>query len=134
MSRHSSLLSSSPPSALIELIRRTLNLSYVDLCDMHLTKTHNSGTAIYLWEVKQGRLYKNVMHNLCTVLLNLRLRRMHEVEAGSEWMSRAKDQGQSEENENEEDKKRYLAFCTGLQRLDSAILQVDETLMIFSDL
>ena len=101
---------------------------------MHLTKTHNSGTAIYLWEVKQDRLYKNVMHNLCTVLLNLRLRRMHEVEAGSEWMSRAKDQGQSEENENEEDKKRYLAFCAGLQRLDSAILQVDETLMIFSDL
>ena len=99
---------------------------------MHLTKTHNSGTAIYLWNVIPSRLSKSVVDNICMALLNLRLRRQHEVEVGKDWMDRAKDA--NDENNSEEDKKKYQAFCKGLERLDSACLQLDETLMVLLDL
>jgi len=56
-----------------------------------------------------------------------------EVEVGKDWMDRAKEAGATEENVHEEDKKKYHAFCMGLERLDCACLQLDETLMILKD-
>jgi DNA-directed RNA polymerase III subunit RPC3 len=115
-----------------EILHRLHRERYICLSDMHLTKTHNSGTAIYLWNVIPSRLSKSVVDNICTALLNLRLRRQHEVEVGKDWMDRAKDA--NDENNSEEDKKKYQAFCKGLERLDSACLQLDETLMVLLDL
>ena len=116
-----------------EMLHRLHRDKYINLFDMHQTKTHNTGTAIFLWNVVPSRLYKTVINNICTALLNLRLRRQHEVEVGKDWMDRAKEAGATEENESEEDKKKYTAFCKGLERLDCACLQLDETLMILKD-
>ncbi|KAK1743304.1 DNA-directed RNA polymerase III subunit RPC3 [Skeletonema marinoi] len=115
-----------------EALHRLHRENYICLSDMHLTKTHNSGTAIYLWNVIPSRLKKTVINNVSTAILNLRLRRQHEVEVGKDWMDRAKDA--TDENDNEEDKKKYQAFCKGLERLDSACLQLDETMMVLKDL
>lgn len=116
-----------------EVMHRLHRDKYINLMDMHMTKTHNSGTAIYLWDVMPSRLLKTVKNNVCTALLNLRLRRQHEVEVGKDWMDRAKEAGATEENVHEEDKKKYHAFCKGLERLDCACLQLDETLMVLKD-
>ena len=116
-----------------EILHRLHRDSYIDLADMHVTKTHNTGTAIFLWDVIPSRLRKTVINNTCTALLNLRLRRQHEVEVGRVWMNRAKDAGSAEENVHEGDKKKYHAFCKGLERLDCACLQLDETLMVLND-
>lgn len=116
-----------------EIMHRLHRDKYLNLFDMHMTKTHNTGTAIFLWDVIPSRLLKTVVNNICTALLNLRLRRQHEVEVGKEWMDRAKDAGATEENVHEEDKKKYHAFCKGLERLDCACLQLDETLMVLKD-
>ncbi|KAL7462540.1 hypothetical protein ACHAXS_002923 [Conticribra weissflogii] len=116
-----------------EILHRLHREKYINLFDMHMTKTHNSATAIYLWHVIPARLLKTVVNNVCIALLNLRLRRQHEVEVGKEWMDRAKEAGTTEENAHEEDKKKYHAFCKGLERLDNACLQLDETLMVLKD-
>ncbi|KAL7542263.1 hypothetical protein ACHAWF_007130 [Thalassiosira exigua] len=116
-----------------EQLHRLHKDGYVDLFDMHVTKTHNTGTAIYLWDVMPERLARTVADNVCEATLNLRLRRQHEVEVGKEWMDRAREAGAAEENVHEEDKKKYHAFCKGLERLDCALLQLDETLMVLKD-
>jgi DNA-directed RNA polymerase III subunit RPC3 len=63
----------------------------------------------------------------------MRLRRQHEVDVGKEWIERAKEAGSTDVNENEIDKTNYNKFCQGLERLDNAILQLDETLMALVD-
>lgn len=117
-----------------EILHRLHRDKYVNLFDMHLTKTHNSGTAIYLWHVINDRLLRAVINDVHLAILHLRLRRQHEVEVGKDWMDRAKEAGATEENAHEQDKKRYHKFCKGLERLDCALLQLDETLMVLKDL
>ncbi len=70
---------------------------YVDLFDMHMTKTHNTGTDIFLWDVIPPFLSKAVFNNICTVLLNLHLRRQHVVDVGKDWIDRVKELGDTEE-------------------------------------
>ncbi len=88
---------------------------------------------IYLWSISKGRILRTVTNNATTALLHLRLRRQHEVEVGKEWIERAKEAGVTDENENEVDKANYAKFCQGLERLDCALLQLDETLMVLKD-
>ncbi|KAL3805546.1 hypothetical protein ACHAW5_005607 [Stephanodiscus triporus] len=116
-----------------EVLHRLHRDRYVDLFDMHMTKTHNTGTAIFLWDVIPSRLSKTVIDNVGTALLNLRLRRQHEVEVGKDWMDRAKESGATEENFHEGDKRKFHKFCMGLDRLDRACLSLDETLMVLKD-
>jgi DNA-directed RNA polymerase III subunit RPC3 len=117
-----------------EILHRLHRDKYVNLFDMHMTKTHNSGTAIYLWHVIDDRLLHAVINDVHLAILHLRLRRQHEVEVGKDWMDRAKEAGATEENAHDNDKKRYHKFCKGLERLDCALLQLDETLMVLKDL
>lgn len=117
-----------------EILHRLHRDKYVNLFDMHMTKTHNSGTAIYLWHVIDERLLKAMVNDVHLAILHLRLRRQHEVEVGKDWMDRAKEAGATEENAHDQDKKRYHKFCKGLERLDCALLQLDETLMVLKDL
>ena len=116
-----------------EVLHRLHRDRYVDLFDMHMTKTHNTGTAIFLWDVVPSRLSVAVANNVCTALLNLRLRRQHEVKVGKDWMDRAKEAGGTEENFHEVDMRKYHAFCMSLNRLDRACLMLDETLMLLKD-
>ncbi|KAL7516238.1 hypothetical protein ACHAWX_001273 [Stephanocyclus meneghinianus] len=115
-----------------EILHRLHRDKYINLFDMHMTKTHNSATAIYLWHVIQDRLMQAVLNDVYLAIFHLRLRRQHEVEVGKDWMDRAKDD--NDENAHEQDKRRYHQFCKGLERLDCACLQLDETLMVLKDL
>ena len=117
-----------------EILHRLHRDKYVNLFDMHMTKTHNSGTAIYLWHVIDDQLLQAVVNDVNLAILNLRLRRQHEVEVGKDWMDRAKEAGATEENAHEQDQKRYQKFCKGLERLDCTLLQLDETLMVLKDI
>eukprot|EP00804_Cyclotella_cryptica_P007865 CCRYP_001428-RA/>CCRYP_001428-RA protein AED:0.45 eAED:0.45 QI:0/-1/0/1/-1/1/1/0/131 len=109
-----------------EILHRLHYGKYVNLFDMHMTKAHNSATAIYLWCVIQDRLLEVVLNNVYLAIFHLLLQRQHEVEVGKDWMDGAKETGVREENAHEEDKRRY--------RLDCACLQLDKTLMFLKDL
>lgn len=77
-------------------------------------------------------MLRHVTDHVCTALLNMRLRKQHEVEVGKDWIERQKE-GTTDENENETDKMNYERFCHGLERLDNAALQLDETLMVLRE-
>jgi hypothetical protein len=55
------------------------------------------------------------------------------VEQGKDWIERAKFAGDTDENYSEMDKINYNKFCQGLERIDNACLQLDETLMILKE-
>lgn len=63
--------------------------------------------------------------------MNLRLRRQHMVQEGRTYIERAQ-QG-TDENENETDKLNVQKFTLGLERLDVALQQLDETFMVLAD-
>ena len=88
---------------------------------------------IYLWGYSRPRGTRATAENVCTALYNMRLRRQHEVEVGKDWIERAKEAGAIDENENEVDKLMFSRFCQGLERLDNAAIQLDETLMVLKD-
>ena len=52
---------------------------------------------------------------------------------GKEWIERAQQAGDTEENDHETDRINYQRFCVGLERLDNAAFQLDETLMVLRD-
>lgn len=106
---------------------------YIDLFNINQGKSHNPNSMFYLWTLTKPRTLRKVTDNVCSALCNIRLRRQHEVEVGKDWIERAKEAGAADENENEADKLNYTRFCLGLERLDSAALQLDETLMVLMD-
>ncbi|KAL3795518.1 hypothetical protein HJC23_009231 [Cyclotella cryptica] len=77
-----------------EILHRLHRDKYVNLFDMHMTKTHNSATAIYLWHVIQDRLLEAVINDVYLAIFHLWLRRQHEVEVGKDWMVGPKRLGQ----------------------------------------
>ncbi len=85
---------------------------------MHMTKTHNTGTAIFLGDVIPSCLLKAAFNKVCMALLNLCLRRQHKVGVGKDWMDRAKELGATEENFHEADMRKFQKFCMGLDKLD----------------
>lgn len=78
-------------------------------------------------------MFQTVITYVATAYLNLRLRRQHEMAVGKDWIERAKEAGALDENDHEEDKLNYQKFCEGLLRLDSSLLQLDETMMVLRD-
>ena len=88
---------------------------------------------VFLWNVDRKNVLKVARDNVCLAMTNLRLRRQHEVAVGKEWIERAKEAGETDENEHADDKNNYNKFCQGLERLDSALMQLDETLMPLFD-
>jgi hypothetical protein len=95
---------------------------------------HNPATAIYLWSVHKDRLLSNVTQDVAMSCWNIRLRRQHESQIiGKDWIERAQQAHEMDENEHERDKINSLKFCAGLERLDVALQQLDETLMVLCD-
>jgi len=88
---------------------------------------------IFLWSIDANNTIKVARDNVCRALTNIRLRRQHEVEVGKDWIERAKEAGETDENDHEGDKHNYNKFCQGLERLDNAAVQLDETLMVLYD-
>ena len=116
-----------------EVLHSLYRHNYISLLSLPTSKQHNYATIIYLWCVSNARSLKTVRENVNRALTNIRLRRQHEVDVGKEWIERAKEAGLTDENENEHDKSNYNKFCQGLERLDNAILHLDETLMVLID-
>lgn len=116
-----------------EKLHRLYRDNYVELFNINIGKQHNPSSMIYLWTFSKSKVARVVSENVCTALCNMRLRRQHEEEVGRDFIERAKDGGATDENEHEADKKEYNQFCKGLERLDNAILQLDETLMVLKD-
>mmetsp|Transcript_44439 Transcript_44439/g.49588 ORF Transcript_44439/g.49588 Transcript_44439/m.49588 type:complete len:629 (+) Transcript_44439:68-1954(+) len=116
-----------------ELLHLLYRDNYIDLFNVNQGKQHNPSSMIYLWEYSRSRCTRNAANNVCTALCNMRLRRQHEVEVGKDWIERAKEAEATDENENEVDKLMFSRFCQGLERLDNAAIQLDETLMVLKD-
>ncbi len=76
-----------------EVLHRLHWDQHVDLFDINMTKTRNTGTAIFFGDVIPSCLSTAVINNFCTALLNLHLRRQHKVEVSKDWMGRAKISG-----------------------------------------
>jgi len=110
---------------------------YIDLFQLsasHSSKQfYNPSTSMYLWCVHEDRLRRKVVDDVLTASRNLRLRRQHESEVvGREWIERAR-QTFDDENEDESDKMNQQKFELGLERIDVALQQLDETLLVLTD-
>jgi DNA-directed RNA polymerase III subunit RPC3 len=116
-----------------EVLHRLYRDNYISLFNINQGKQHNPASMFYLWSTSRAKSLRNATDSVLTALLNIRLRRQHEVEIGKDWIERAKEAGATDENENEADKLNYARFCEGLERLDTAALQLDETLMVLKD-
>jgi len=116
-----------------ELLHRLYRDNYIQLFNLNQGKQHNPSSMIYLWGYSRPRGTRTAAEYVCTALCNMRLRRQHEVEVGKDWIERAKEAGATDENENEVDKLMFSRFCQGLERLDNAAIQLDETLMVLKD-
>ena len=113
-----------------ECLHQLYKANYISMLYLHQSKQHNPANAMYLWCIDKRQIEDTVLKNISCALLNLRLRRQHEVEQGKDWIERAKLAGNTDENDSEMDKINYNQFCQGLERLDNSCLQLDETLMI----
>lgn len=115
-----------------ELLHRLYRENYINLFNLNPGKQHNPANMFYLWSVSKPKLLAKITDNVCTALYHMRLRRQHEVEVGKEWIER-QEAGDIDENENETDKVNFTQFCKGMERLDKASVQLDETLMVLKD-
>lgn len=104
---------------------------YVELFQLSNSRQHNAAGTTYLWSVDRHRVERKVLENVAQALWNIRLRRQHEVQVNNGFL--IQDRGDADENENEEDKLKEQKFWLGLERLDCALLQLDETMMILRD-
>eukprot|EP00559_Dactyliosolen_fragilissimus_P002842 CAMPEP_0184858652 /NCGR_PEP_ID=MMETSP0580-20130426/3740_1 /TAXON_ID=1118495 /ORGANISM="Dactyliosolen fragilissimus" /LENGTH=717 /DNA_ID=CAMNT_0027354921 /DNA_START=130 /DNA_END=2283 /DNA_ORIENTATION=+ len=117
-----------------DILHKLYRSKYVHLLNLQQTKRHDPKTAFYLWGISSTKALRSaITQDVCRALCNLRLRRQHEMEVGKAWFERAKESGDTDENENEEDKRAHAMFCSGLERLDNACWQLDETLMVLQD-
>ena len=116
-----------------EMLHQLYKANYISMLYLQQTKQHNPANAMYLWCVDKKRMHHTILMNVSGALFNMRLRRQHEVQVGKDWIDRAKLAGDTDENESEMDKINYNKFCQGLERIDNACLQLDETLMILKE-
>jgi hypothetical protein len=117
-----------------EVLHHLFRSRYVELVQLSNSRQYNPANAIYAWGVERTRLRRNITDDVAKALGNVRLRREHEVEViGKNWMERAQQALDMDENDHETDKRNYQKFCLGLERLDVAALQLDETLMALCD-
>ena len=82
------------------------------------------------------RLREKCIDDSAAALLNIRLRRQHQVEdVGRHWLDRERSQQEAEADENsqETDRINQQKFKLGLERLDVAAMQLDETLLLMND-
>jgi DNA-directed RNA polymerase III subunit RPC3 len=116
-----------------EFLHQLYRSHYVELFHVTTSKQHNPAATMYLWRIHDGRLLRQVTENVAHALWNIRLRREHEVEVGKGWIERAQQAADTDENEQEGDRLNFEKFRLGLERLDCAAQQLDETLLVLQD-
>jgi DNA-directed RNA polymerase III subunit RPC3 len=113
-----------------EILHRMYRQNYLEL--MTLNRSASTSMQHYVWSVSE-QFSQVIVRDTAHALYNLRLRRQRQVQVGKEWIERAQQAAVTEENDHETDRVNYQKFCVGLERLDHAVLQLDETLMILRD-
>jgi DNA-directed RNA polymerase III subunit RPC3 len=116
-----------------EILHKLYKENFISMLYLQQGKQHNPKSAIYLWNIDKKRTMRTFFRDVCRAIINLRLRRQHEMQVGKDWIERAKEAGATDENDSELDRVHYHRFCQGLERLDNACLQLDETVMILND-
>jgi DNA-directed RNA polymerase III subunit RPC3 len=138
-----------------EVLHHLYRSRYVELLQLSNSsrQQYNPNNAIYLWGIERPRLIQRMIDDIAKALYNLQLRRQHEIETiGAEWLVRtttnqhhppySHDQTNNfttnVENldlniTNSVDRENYTRFCIGLERIDVASIQLDETLMALFD-
>jgi DNA-directed RNA polymerase III subunit RPC3 len=119
-----------------EVCHQLYRSSYIDLLQLSANRQHNPSSTIYLWGVDKKRFRRKCTEDVAAALLNVCLRRLHEIEeVGSHWLERERTLlvAEADENDNETDRVNYYKFKLGLERLDVAALQLDETLLLMID-
>jgi len=115
-----------------EILHELYRSRYIELMQLS-SRSYNPASAYYLWGVYQDRIKKKVMENVATALWRIRLRRQHHIQVGKNWIERAQQSADVDENEMEHDRYEYRKFCVGLERLEFAAYQLDETLLVMND-
>lgn len=116
-----------------EFLHQLYRSHYIEIFHVTTSKQHNPAATMYLWRIHNVRLLRQVTENVAQALWNIRLRREHEVEVGKGWIERAQQEADIDENEQESDRLNFEKFRLGLERLDCAAQQLDETLMVLQD-
>lgn len=116
-----------------ELLHQLFRKKYVDLFSISSARMATPANSTYVWKADRDQLVRVVTEDTAKALHNMRLRRQHQVEVGKDWIERAQQAGDTDENDHETDRINYQKFCIGLERLDNAALQLDETLMVMKD-
>jgi DNA-directed RNA polymerase III subunit RPC3 len=116
-----------------EVLHNLYRSRYVDLFQLSTgsSRQYNPASTVYLWSVDKQRLRRIVTENVALALQNMRLRREHEVDMNQHLMERA--QLEHAANELLQDKRSIQKFNLGLERLDVAVQQLDETFMALRD-
>jgi hypothetical protein len=126
-----------PAKDIREVLHHLYRSRYVELFQLSNSSRlqYNPSNTIFLWGIERSRLLRRIQEDVAKALFNVRLRRQHEIEViGQNWMDRIATQGEAEsENTNETDQRNYETFCMGLERLDVAAMQLDDTLMAFCE-
>lgn len=113
-----------------ETLHRMYRQNYLEL--MPLNRASAPSMQHFVWSVSE-QFSQVILRDTAQALYNIRLRRQRQVQVGKEWIERAQQAAVTEENDHETDRVNYQKFCVGLERLDHAVLQLDETLMVLRD-
>jgi hypothetical protein len=117
-----------------EVLHRLYRSNYVDIFQVSAARIPTPANTIYIWRADKDRLMAQARDNIALALWNMRLRRQHQVEIyGKDWIERAEQADEMDENVHETDRLNYERFCEGLMRLDNSVLELDETLMVLRD-
>jgi hypothetical protein len=138
-----------------EVLHHLYRSRYVELLQLSNSsrQQYNPNNTIYLWGIERKKLIQRMTDDVAKALCNIRIRRKHEIEtAGTKWVERMTTTQQQPEpcslihmntatsDKNTDmnmpsaiDRENYAKFCSGLERLDVASIQLDETLMFLFD-
>jgi hypothetical protein len=124
-----------PPKETRDVLHDLFRRGYINLLNLNQGKQFNTSSSIYLWEYNCTKLQRKVSDEVCVALLNMRLRRQHEICRGAQFMDRAATVAANSmgENEHKADLEERRSFAVGLQRIDNAILSLDELSMTLED-
>mmetsp|Transcript_37258 Transcript_37258/g.49102 ORF Transcript_37258/g.49102 Transcript_37258/m.49102 type:complete len:316 (+) Transcript_37258:861-1808(+) len=109
-----------------ERVCRMYRERFVSLQEVPKRGDHNPSATFYLWTVDPSQVQHAVLDKLYHSLLNLTIRRAHEVDQNKELMANVDKITDSVEAD------KFDKFSKSLDRLDQAIHKIDETIMLFT--
>lgn len=119
-----------PAKDMQEVLNRLYLSDYLRMM-MFSPRQYNPNHMTFLWGFEYPKLVQTVTGQAAQALLNIRLRRDSEAQVGKLFLDRAKQAADVDENENQDDKEKHEKFILGMERLDVASQQLEDTLVCF---